>query len=422
MLKNYLKTAFKVFLRRKFFTFVSLFGICFTLTVLMVVTAFLDHLFGPLPPEVKTDRTLAVFMLHGEAHQGENFNMWTGGPSYTFLDRYVRTLPDVERVSIFTSFTTSVPAVSFNGSEKVTSHLKYTDAAFWEILEFDFLEGGPFSAQDDRDANLVAVINQSTEKRFFGDTPALGRSFELEGRWFRVVGVVADVSILRLTPFADIWLPLGTSKSKEYLHSRDFQGRFQGLILARKAEDIPLIKEEFKRRLTQVEFPDPGLTSRLSGGAETFFELVSRMLLSNGLEDSHPGILLGAISGFMVLFMFLPTLNLVNLNLSRMEERSSEIGVRKAFGASSWTLVGQFVVENVLLALVGGALGLVLASLVLPAINNSGLIPYADFRLNYRVFGYGLITAVFFGVFSGVYPAWRMSRLHPVEALKGKTS
>jgi putative ABC transport system permease protein len=102
-------------------------------------------------------------------------------------------------------------------------------------------------------------------------------------------------------------------------------------------------------------------------------------------------------------------------------ERASEIGVRKAFGASSWTLVGQFVVENVLLTLIGGVSGFVLAYLVLQMLTNSGLIQYAEFHLNYRIFFYGLGLAIFFGVFSGVYPAWKMSRLHPVAALRGRS-
>jgi putative ABC transport system permease protein len=117
--------------------------------------------------------------------------------------------------------------------------------------------------------------------------------------------------------------------------------------------------------------------------------------------------------------MILPTVNLININVSRILERASEIGVRKAFGASSWTLVGQFIVENVMLTMIGGVIGFLGSIFVLRAISASGLIPYAEFNLNYRIFIYGLLLALFFGLFSGVYPAWKMSRLNPVQALKG---
>jgi putative ABC transport system permease protein len=111
--------------------------------------------------------------------------------------------------------------------------------------------------------------------------------------------------------------------------------------------------------------------------------------------------------------------NLVNLNTSRIMERASEIGVRKAFGASSRTLVGQFIVENLVLTLVGAAIGFVLAAWLLQVINTSGVIQYAELSLNYRIFGWGVLLAMAFGLLSGVYPAWRMSRMHPVQALKG---
>ncbi len=148
--------------------------------------------------------------------------------------------------------------------------------------------------------------------------------------------------------------------------------------------------------------------------------MLSRMLFNHQKFDgSRPGELLGWLLGIAFLFMLLPTVNLVNVSVSRILERASEIGVRKAFGASSWTLVGQFLVENVVLTLIGGLLGFVLAALVLGGINDSGLFPYARFAVNGRVFLYGLLLTLFFGVLSGVYPAWKMSRLHPVDALKG---
>jgi putative ABC transport system permease protein len=125
---------------------------------------------------------------------------------------------------------------------------------------------------------------------------------------------------------------------------------------------------------------------------------------------------LGALA---LMFLLLPTVNLVNINVSRIMERASEIGIRKAFGASSRTLVGQFIAENIILTTIGGLVGLVLAGFTLQAINLSGMIPYSELSVNWRIFAYGLSLAVAFGVISGVYPAWRMSRLHPAEALAG---
>ena len=129
-------------------------------------------------------------------------------------------------------------------------------------------------------------------------------------------------------------------------------------------------------------------------------------------------LLIGLIIG-AVLFMALPAVNLVNLNISRIMERAPEIGVRKAFGASSWTLVGQFLVENLILTLVGSAIGTLLAAVGLWMINNSGVIPYSQLAVNLRVLAWGIAFTVVFGLVSGVYPAWRMSRLHPADALKG---
>jgi putative ABC transport system permease protein len=98
MLINYLKVAYKVLLRRKFFTFVSLFGTSVTLMVLVIASAMLDHAFSPMAPEVRLDRTLLVTYM---AMRGED-NDWSGDPGYGFLDRYCRNIPHVERMSIYT--------------------------------------------------------------------------------------------------------------------------------------------------------------------------------------------------------------------------------------------------------------------------------------------------------------------------------
>jgi putative ABC transport system permease protein len=120
-----------------------------------------------------------------------------------------------------------------------------------------------------------------------------------------------------------------------------------------------------------------------------------------------------------LLFMALPALNLITINLSRILERSSEIGVRKAFGAPRRSLVSQFVMENVVLTLIGGAIAFALSAVAIAVLNQTSYLPNVRLDLNLRIFAYGMLLAVVFGLFSGVYPAWRMSRLHPVNALRG---
>jgi putative ABC transport system permease protein len=427
MLRSYLKLAIKVLLRRKFFTAVSLFGISFTLVVLTVVVAFLDHLLAPLPPETRLDRTLAAYRLRIVDREGR---ARTPEINYLMIDSYARGIPGVERLSLM-STARDLPA--YVAANPVICVLKRTDADFWKVLDFTFVEGGPYADDDVANGRFVAVVTEATRRRFFGSEPALGKTIEVDAQRFRVVGVVPNVSRLRTVPFAEIWVPHTTDKSDAYRSSLR-SGGYMAVFLARSRADFPAIRSELDARLRGVPIAEEsqgrlvGVTAVLETAAETVARVYSGGL--SGLQYSA-GLHLGAgpgsggggfyvsVAALALLFMLLPTLNLVNLNVSRILERSSEIGVRKAFGATSRTLVGQFVVENVVLTVIGGLIGFVFAYAVLNVLTSSGVIAYTQFHMNVRVFLSGVAIAVFFGVFSGVYPAWRMSRLQPVEALKG---
>ena len=120
--------------------------------------------------------------------------------------------------------------------------------------------------------------------------------------------------------------------------------------------------------------------------------------------------------------MILPAVNLANLAISRALERAAEIGVRKAFGASARQLIGQLLFENFILTLIGGFLSIPLTALTLALVHRAGLIEYANFGINFRVLLWGLLAAAIFSVLSGLYPAWRLARLTPAQAMRGRLS
>jgi putative ABC transport system permease protein len=409
MLRHYLSLSIKVLLRRKVFTIISLFGIVATLTVFVVIAALLDHSFGPGAPETNRDRMLSVMRVN---MFGQGLRMSAHG-SYSLFDQYARDLPGVEAMTIFTN---STATDSFVDGRKQRLALKRTDAGFWRVFDFTFLEGRPYETRDVENADFVAVITRTARQRLLGGTAAVGRTVEVDGQVFRVVGVVADVSEMRALPYSDVWVPVTTSKTP--LDVSGLLGRYQAAVVARDRASLPLIRDEFNSRLARVEVPSGA--SVVVAPFETQFEGFARQLLSDENRSSKAPLLAGLMTAAGVLLALLPAVNLVNLNVSRILERRSEIGVRKAFGASSRALVGQFLIENVLLTLVGAALAFIASVAVLEAINQSGLIAHAQLSVNRRVFLSGVAVAVAFGIISGAYPAWRMSRLHPVAALKGQ--
>jgi putative ABC transport system permease protein len=408
-MRNYIKIALKVLRRRKFFTFISLFGISLTLVVLMVATAVLDNAFAARQPESRFDRVLCDYRM---TMQGKD---WTSSsePGFAFIQQFIRPLPNVERTGMFTN---PEAAALYKDAQRIDAVVKRTDAGYWQILDFRFLEGRAFTSAEDDSGALVAVITDALRDKYFGSSQAAGRTIDLDGRRFTVIGVVPQVSITRVAAYSELWVPIGTLPSSSYRH--EMMGGFNALVLAHSAGDFARIRRDFAVGLRA--FPlDRKQFNELRTGLDTPYEAFARMATLNKQGGYASLIVTTVLFTVALLFMILPALNLITLNLSRMLERASEIGVRKAFGAPRPALVWQFVVENVILTLFGGVIGFVLSVLALRAITASDVIPNVQLQMNLPTFVYGMLIAVVFGLFSGVYPAWRMSRLDPVSALRG---
>ncbi len=413
MFGNYLKIAIKVLLRRRFFTFISLFGIGFTLVALMIVTALFDGFVSPSAPDVNLDRTLEVGYME---MSGESYR-WNGAPGFGFLDRYARNLDGVENMAIHRT----AEAVSiWDGDVRHEFQLKRADGPFWEILDFTFLEGGPFTATDDDERRLVAVITDRARRTLFGSEAALGRTVDLGNGNYEIIGVVEGVGRLHTLIMADIYAPISTTADSDF--RTKLMGECRAILLAESKDAFPRIQDDFRSRLGTVEFDDPENWNKLTGTPQTRLQEVASSLTGDRAGGGRVDYFFGLVALLMLAFMALPAINLVNINLSRIYERAPEIGVRKAFGASARHLVGQFVLENVVLCIVGGTIGFALAAVALGAVEASGALPIENLRFRGRVFSAGMGFAILFGILSGLYPAWRMSRMQPVAALKGGDS
>ena len=413
MLKNYFKIAIAVLKRRKFFTFISLFGISFSLTVLIVLTAFIDNGISANYPDTNRDLSLYINFVGLRKQLPNGSNNWNGSGSYYFLHHYTSMLKTPVKVAISSNTSSTNTYVN---NKKLVIAVKYTNGAYWDVLNYVFLEGKAFNTQQIENGEHVAVISEELKNTYFGDVPSVvGKYIEADNVKYRVSGVVKNVGITNLYAFADLYLPYTVSKGN--YKDESFIGSYNAILLANSKADLPKIKREYDQLVSRIS---PGKDwDQLIVHADSYLETFTRQLFGGSTQtNSGFATFVWVTTLFALLFLLLPTLNLVNINTSRIMERSSEIGVRKAFGASSKTLVLQFIVENIILTFLGGIVSLILSFIILQLINNSNLLQNTELTINITVVVYAFIGCLVFGFISGVYPAWRMSRLQAVDALK----
>jgi len=413
MFKNYLMTAWKVLLRRKVFSFISLFGISITLAILLILSTVLDNFLYPSGPEKTNKNFLSINRLTITSQDKQR--TWSSKPGYQFLNENVSRLKSPEKVSFFTEFN---DGASFVQGEKITNKLRRTDSVYWQILDFNLIQGRVYTTEEFNTGKMVAVISQTTSKEIFGSQNPINQSFTVNNQSFQVIGVVEDVSFFESIAYSDIWVPYTTSPSTSY--KIGLTSGWSALLYHSNKQMLPEMQSEYIN-LLQEDFisPDPKTYHTAIGGADTPLENLARNMINAENYQAESNKLISLLIFLVVVFMLLPSINLINLNISRIMERSSEIGVRKAFGASSNQLVLQFIVENILITALGGGIALFLSWLVLWQVEVSQLIPAAQFSFSVNTFIYGFSMVLTFALISGTYPAYKMSKLHPVNALKG---
>ena len=463
----FLRHAIALVRADKLFSTIYVAGTAVAIASAMVVAIFVHIVVGDIAPESNRSRTLYLNNHFRKASMQEGEWHYYGF-STEAIDSCFRKMKCVEAVVGFR------PGYRYTGNKvrdmerqrEMPVTFIPTNPDFFRLYDFTFLSGRPFSGQEFQNGEPVCVITERLAKTLgLGLTPnpspagegqnqqptplshgrgAGGEALLLGGKAFRVVGVVKTVSYMMMTAAADVYFPyteealnLGLGRQSTYAYS----GFLDVMILLRKGfsqQDFMRELEPLQRRYEAVASSQAGeeISWRVTANSQFFRFLNFFGRNSEGKESpSLMAMNLMPIALLMLLFLLLPAINLSGLVSNRMEARRAEMGIRKTFGAKRRWLLREVINENLVLTLIGGAVGWVLSWLFfrltlhtrefLTLFQSEDIKSY-EFSLDPAMFFTPTLFLVCFlccavlNLMAALIPAWRSLRKPIVESLNQK--
>jgi len=310
---------------------------------------------------------------------------------------------------------------------------RWTSADFFSMFRVPFAAGSAWSADDDTTAARVAVISRELAEKLFGAVEVVGKTVRVDGNELRIVGVID-----RWRPVSHFYdLNTGTYSAPEQLFvpfstSRDLELEHTGSMNCWNiAEDPRALGAPCEWIQFWVE-----LDSRDEAAAyRDFLVSYSEEQRAAGRFQREPNVRLSSLTQWLAHkevvpddvrlqtwlalgFLLVCLVNTVGLLLTKFTRRSSEIGVRRALGASKRTIFAQLLVEAGTIGLAGGILGLGLAWLGLWAVEHQPT-PYAGLaKLDLAMLVTTIVLAIVSSLLAGLVPAWRGCQVTPAIQLK----
>jgi predicted permease len=427
-----LKYAFRTLGKNPGFTIVAIITLALGIGANTAIFSLTDQVLLRLLP-VEHPQELVVLRSPGPS-PGRNWNDGPGGTSFSYSA--YKDLRDQNQVlsGLLARFSTQVSVVAQGSSELATGEL--VTGNYFSVLGVQPAMGRVFGAEDETapGTNSVVVLSYGYWKRRFGlDPNILNKQLVVNGHSLTVVGVSrAGFSGVQVGQVPDVFIPI-TLKAQmtpnwDGLADRDDHwlamiGRLKtGMSISRAEAGIA----PTYHAMLETESPAKKKDSK---ARQEFLD--RKLILETGskgrpiLQHDAGGPLL-ALMGMVGLVLLIACANLASLLVARGEARQREIALRLALGAGRWRLVRQLIAESLVLALAGGATGMMLASWTLGLI--VGVIPEntggsgLETQLDYRVLIYAAAVSILTGILFGLAPALRATRANIQTILKDQGS
>jgi putative ABC transport system permease protein len=297
-------------------------------------------------------------------------------------------------------------AIKYNGKKVAGTILQGSTAELGEVADLTFLQGRLFTDEEDQRGAHVVVLGHDTWEELFGAESAIGKEVAVESGLYTVIGVVDK----RKQPFGGgknpednmAVFPLGTFHN---LHPED-----KDMWVSVKYDDPKnkaLVEEEIRELLR--------IRRKVKVQADDDFEIFGPDSLSK---------LWGQLTGGLVVFMIAVSsvglmvggVGVMNIMLVSVTERTREIGIRKAIGATRRTILTQFTMEAVTLCAFGGIFGVLVGAVLTWIVYFLPIGLPATLSTMWVCIGFGVSCGI--GLVFGIYPAWKAANLDPIEALR----
>jgi len=275
---------------------------------------------------------------------------------------------------------------------------------YFTIRQWPLAEGSPFTEQDVRGANKVAVIGKTTAQQLYGDESPIGQIVRIKNVPFTIVGLLSSKGLSMMGSDQDDVLVIPyTSAMKRILGVTTLRSVN---VQAANAKLLPVVQQQIIELLRQRHRIQPGRDDDFTvRGQQDIAEMATA-------QSKTMTFLLAAVA---LVSLIVGGIGIMNIMLVSVTERTREIGIRMAVGARGWDIRLQFLIEAVTLSLIGGVIGIGVgigtSNFVASKMEWSTLTPM------WAVVAAFLFSAVI-GVFFGFYPARKAARLDPIDALR----